>query len=181
MTKRSFTLLLAIATAVNVLWAGAVTFRVLIDLPARHRLGPTAFAELSRATDLDRGLILYPVAAISSGVLAGAACFVAARMRAPRFVRAETAAAALACALVLVVTAWAAPIMFHIGAATDPEVLTRLADRFALLTNLRAVFADLAALALFCALSALALRGAEAKPGEQSAGKVEDRRAPAHP
>lgn len=160
MTKTRFILLLAIATGVNVMWAGAVTFRVLIDLPARHQLGPLVFAELSRATDLARGLVFYPVAAVGSALLACAAWFFAARTRAPRFVRVLTAAAVLACALVLAVTAWAAPIMFRIGAASDPEMLTRLADRFALLTDVRAVFADLGALALFCGLSSIALRAA---------------------
>ena len=82
MTKKRFTLLLAIATAVNVLWAGAATFRVLIDLPARHRLGPVAFAELSRATDLARGLVFYPMAGIGSALLACAAWFFAVRTRA---------------------------------------------------------------------------------------------------
>ena len=160
MTKRPFVLLLAIATGVNMLWAGAVTFRVLIDIPARDQLGPLGFAELSRATDLARGLVFYPVAAIGSASLASAAWLLAARARAPRLVRVQTAAAAMACALVLVVTAWAAPTMFRIGASVDPTMLTRLADRFALLTDVRAVFADLGALALLCALSSIALRAA---------------------
>ena len=160
MTKKRFILLLAIATGINVMWAGAVTFRVLVDLPARHQLGPLVFAELSRATDLARGLVFYPVAAVVSALLAFAAWGFAVRTRASRFVRGQTAAAVLACALVLAVTAWAAPIMFRIGAGTDPEMLTRLADRFALLTDVRALLADLGALALFCALSSIALRAA---------------------
>lgn len=161
--KTRLVLLLAIATGVNVMWAGAVTFRVLIDLPARHPLGPLAFAELSRATDLAWGLVFYPAAAIGSALLAGGACFVAARTRAPLFVRVQTSIAAAACALVLAVTAWAAPIMFRIGAASDPELLTRLANRFALLTDVRAGLADLGALSLFCALSRIALRAATAE------------------
>jgi hypothetical protein len=50
----------------NTLWAGAATFRVVVDLPARHRIGPIAFAALSRAADLATGLVFYRVAAIGS-------------------------------------------------------------------------------------------------------------------
>ena len=130
MTKKWFILLLAIATGVNVMWAGAATFRVLIDLPARHRLGPLVFAELSRATDLDRGLVFYPIAGVGSALLAGAACLIAVRTRASHFVHIQTAVANVAWALV------------------------------ALLTNLRAIFIDLGSLGLFCAMSSMALRAA---------------------
>jgi hypothetical protein len=158
-TRKSFVLLVAIAAGVNLMWAGGVTFRVLVDLPARHRLGPFAFAELSRATDLAHGLVFYPVGAIGSAALAAMAWFFAARTRASRIVRTQAATASVACLLVLAVTAWAAPIMIHIGSApTDPELLTRLADEFTFLTNVRAVLADLGALGLLCALSTIALR-----------------------
>jgi hypothetical protein len=140
MTRKSSVLLLATAAGVNLMWAGAATFRVLVDLPARHRLGPLGFAELSRATDLARGLVFYPVGAIGSAALAATAWFFATRTRASPVVRTQTATASVACLLVLAVTAWAASIMFHIGAApADPELLTRLAERFVLLTNVRAV------------------------------------------
>ena len=65
-------MLLACAAGLSSAWAGAVTFRVLIDLPARHRIGALAFAELSRATDLSRGLVFYPVGAIGVALLSTA-------------------------------------------------------------------------------------------------------------
>ena len=45
-------LVVAAATVFEGIRAGAGTFRLLLDLPARHRLGPGAFAAFSRATDL---------------------------------------------------------------------------------------------------------------------------------
>lgn len=154
---RGFVALLGIAAGVNLAWAGAVTFRVLVDLPSRHRIGPAAFAELSRATDLSVGLIFYPVCAISSALLACAACATAVRGKAALVVRQQTAVAAAAAVLVLAVTARAAPLMFQIGAATDSPAIEGLADRFATLTDLRALLADIAGVALLGALMASAL------------------------
>lgn len=146
----------------NLTWAGAVTFRVLIDLPARHRIGPVAFAELCRATDLSGGLVFYPVLAIGSAVSACAAWLSAWRTKAPRYVRWLAAAAASSTLLVLGVTGRAAPVMFRIGASpNDPNVIGPLADQFTALTNVRAVLADAAAGALLWALTSCALRTAQ--------------------
>lgn len=161
--RKSFVILLAAAVGTNTLWAGAATFRVLVDLPARHRLGPTAFADLSKATDLAAGLVFYPTAAIGSALLSCATWFVAARTRAPPPVRRATALAAIATLSVLALTTQAASLMFHIGAApSDPGLLADLADRFTLLTNLRALAADVAAIALLYALTICALRDGRA-------------------
>jgi hypothetical protein len=156
--RNRFVLLLALAVGVNVSWAGAITFRVLIDLPARARIGAVAFAELSRATDLSSGLVFYPLAGVGSAVVSLLAWVVAGRSRASRAVRHLTAAAAVSALLVLVVTTRAAPIMFEIGSSqNDVAVLAALADRFSLLTQIRAVLADLAATAVLAALTACAL------------------------
>ena len=90
--KKSFVALLGIAAGVSLAWAGAVTFRVTIDLPARHRIGPVAFAEFSRATDLSGGLVFYPVLAVGSALLSCAVWLAAARTKAPRTIRWPAAA-----------------------------------------------------------------------------------------
>jgi len=137
--RTKFIALLTVAAAFNALWAGAATFRVLIDLPARHVIGPVAFADLSRATDLSSGLVMYPVAAIGSALLAVAALIVARGVHAPRPVLVRTAVATAATVAVLAVTVFAAPIMFTIGASADDALrLAPLEDRFTLLTDLRA-------------------------------------------
>jgi hypothetical protein len=161
-TRSRLVLLLALAVGVNVSWAGAVTFRVLIDLPARSRIGPVAFAEFSRATDLSTGLAFYPIAGFSSAAVAVATWLVARRRRAPPPIQVPAGVAAVSTLLVLVVTLWAAPIMFQIGSSpNDAAVLASLADRFARLTQLRALLANLAAASLLAALTVCALQGEE--------------------
>ncbi len=157
--KKSFVALLGVTAGVNLAWAGAVTFRVLIDLPARHRIGPVAFAELSRATDLSRGLVFYPALAVGSAFLSCAVWLAAVRTKARPSIRWQAAAAAVSALLVLVVTTQAAPIMFRIGASpNDPATIQPLADRFTALTNIRALLADTGAVALLWALTTCALR-----------------------
>jgi hypothetical protein len=164
--KRSLVVMLALTLGTNALWADAATFRVLVDLPPRHRIGPLAFAELSKATDLASGLVFYPAAAIGSAILCCVTWFLAARTRAPRSVRVATAIAAACTLLVLAMTTQAAPLMFRIGSAPpDPVLIADLADRFTWWTNLRAVSADLAAVALLYALTACALQGSRAEEG----------------
>ncbi len=156
---KSFVVLLTAAAGFNLVWAGAATFRVLVDLPARHRLGAVAFAELSRATDLSAGLVFYPVSALGACALSCAVAM-AARASASRRVRRAAMVAAICSLAVLALTTQAAPIMFRIGAsANDASAVESLGDRFTFLTNFRAAFAVLAAVALQYALGECALRG----------------------
>jgi hypothetical protein len=158
-SRTKFIALLTVAAAFNAFWAGAVAFRVLLDLPARHRIGAVAFADLSRATDLSWGLLLYPVAGIGSALLAGATLIAARKVRAPRPVQVRTILATVAAMAVLGVTVFAAPIMFAIGASADDAArLVLLEDRFALLTDVRAAFGAIGAIALVIALAQCALR-----------------------
>jgi hypothetical protein len=160
--KKSLIVVLAVAAGWNLTWAGALTFRVVIDLPARHRIGSAAFANLSRATDLSGGLVFYPVLAVGSCLLACAAGWAAWRTKAPRSIRWLSVVGVVSTALVLGVTTQAAPLMFLIGdSATNAALIGPLADRFTALTNARAFLADVGAVALLCALTACALRAAE--------------------
>ena len=52
--KMVFPLIMATTAVFEGLRAGAGTFRLLLDLPARFRIGPVAFADFSRATDCQR-------------------------------------------------------------------------------------------------------------------------------
>ena len=75
----------------------------------------------------------------------------------------------LSALLVLGVTTQAAPIMFRIGASpNDPAAIEPLADRFAALTNTRALLADAGAVALLWALTTCALRAAAGQMTECS-------------
>jgi hypothetical protein len=153
-------LILAAATAFDALRAGAGTFRLLIDLPSRSRIGSVAFAEFSRATDLSTtGIVFYGLYGIGGALLTGFTWFAAQRARAPRTIRRLTAGAFVSSVLILAATTQAAPLMWHVGESpNDPAVLAQLLDRFAAWTTFRILCGDLSFAMLLCALTLFALR-----------------------
>ncbi len=153
------TWLLVVTTGFEGLRAGAGTFRMLIDLPARAQVGAVVFADFSRATDLSpAGYIFYALYGIGGALLTCGTWIVAGRVRAPLVIRRLSALASLCSLLVLGMTARAAPLMWRIGSeSNNPEVLTGLLDRFVFWTNLRIVAADLSFLAILSALAYVAL------------------------
>ena len=153
------TWLLAVTTAFEGLRAGAGTFRMLIDLPARARVGAVAFADFSRATDLSTaGYIFYALYGIGGAVLTSGTWIVARRVRAPVVIRRLSAFAACCSLLILAMTARAAPLMWRVGSeSNNAAVLKGLLDRFVFWTNLRIVATDLSFLAVLCALTYVAL------------------------
>jgi hypothetical protein len=155
---RGLLVLIACTIAFDALFAGGATFRVLVDLPARHRIGPLAFQEFSRATDLSRGLVYYPIGGIGSAVLTVTTWIVALRHGVPRRVSRLLALAAGCSLLVLVFTIPAAPLMFRIGSAPgNPQLVSSLLDRFTRWTIARAVWSDVAMLAMIAAMAAFVL------------------------
>jgi hypothetical protein len=147
-------LLLAFTCAFDGVRAGAGTFRALLDLPARSQIGPVAFAELSRATDLSpRGVAFYALYGAGGLVLTAATAWVVFRARAPKATRRLTLLAALSSVAILLLTLLAAPLMWRIGSSpNDPMLLADLEDRFVALTIPRIVLADLSFLATLSAL-----------------------------
>jgi hypothetical protein len=166
MVPRKLTRLLVVTTAFEAFRFGAGTFRALLDLPARHVIGPVAFAAFSRATDLSpTGIAFYVLYGFGGLLLTGATWIGAARVGAPRVVRRLAATAALSSLAILAFTTQAAPLMFRIGKSPDESgVLADLLDRFTVWTNLRIVLADLS---FFCVLSALAYLALRAPGGEK--------------
>jgi hypothetical protein len=156
---KSLVLLLAATSAFEGIRAGAGTFRLLLDLPARHRVGPVAFAAFSRATDLSTaGIVFYSAYGFGGAILTAATWIVASRARVRRSVRALGAVACFCSVMVLALTTQAAPLMWRVGSATnDPEQLTQLLDAFTFWTTLRVGLADLSFLAIVSALTMLAL------------------------
>jgi hypothetical protein len=152
---------LALATAFEAVRAGGGTFRILLDLPARHAIGAEAFAAFSRATDLSRAGVLFYVLYGVGGLLVTAAAFAAAwRARASMAVRRLTGAALVCSLLILALTTQAAPLMWAVGRSQpgDPAVGSLL-DRFTLWTDLRVLCADVSFGAILGALTWLAWRG----------------------
>lgn len=145
--------LLSVTTLAEGLRAGAGTFRLLIDLPARFTIGPVAFAALSRATDLSpRGIAFYSAYGIGGCLLTTAALVGAWRSRAQRLARATLAISCVCSVLVLVATTQAAPLMWQVGRlGNDPAALTDLLDRFAFWTALRVALVDISFLCVIAA------------------------------
>jgi hypothetical protein len=147
------------ATVFEGLRAGAGTFRILLDLPARVRLGPIAFAEFSRATDLSMtGVAFYVLFGFGGAVVTSLTWLIAVRSGAPRRIRRLLAVATISSLLILVMTAQAAPLMWQIGSSPpDPVLIGNLLDRFTIWTVLRVVCADVSFLAVLSAFTVAAL------------------------
>lgn len=151
---------LGVVTVFEGIRAGAGTFRLLLDLPARHSLGSIAFATFSGVTDLStRGVIFYAVYGFGGAVLTGAAWIMARRARADPLVRSLLIGACICSLLVLVFTTQAAPLMWQVGRVQKNAVLLEeLLDLFTFWTTLRVLLADLSFLAVVTALTLIAAR-----------------------
>ena len=151
---------IAVTTAFEGIRAGVGVLRALLDLPARLHIGPAAFAEFSRATDLSKtGIAFYVIYGFGGAFLTGTVWILAVRTRALIVVRRLSAVAAVCSILILALTTQAAPLMFRIGSApSDSVVLQNLLDRFTFWTDLRIACACISFLAMLGALTALASR-----------------------
>ena len=122
--------LVAVATAVDGLLAGASLDASIKQLPARHRIGVRAFSAYSRAADLGTGLFWYAALGISGALLTVAAAVwalapgLAVRQSLPVLV-----AGGLAIAHSLT-TARAAPINWSQRAAEGEPALASVFQRF---------------------------------------------------
>src|SRR5215471_19998043 len=56
--------LTATATVMSGLFGGVALQKLMVELPARNRVGAIAFAKYARASDLGNGLYVYPAFAI---------------------------------------------------------------------------------------------------------------------
>jgi membrane associated rhomboid family serine protease len=113
------------------LLAGLSLDKVIVQLPARRRIGVTAYAAYARAADLGNGIVFYAAVGVGAAVLTLAAFAVAATLGASGTVTGLLAAAAALSLLYSAATGRAAPTMFQIGRAGDTEAaLTPLLTRF---------------------------------------------------
>lgn len=151
--------LLAIATAVDGLLAGASLDQSIKQLPARHRIGMRAFSAYSRASDQANGLLWYVPLGAGGALLTLAAAIWALGLS----LRAEQVvplllAGGLAIAHSLT-TARAAPINWSQLTVADDEVaLARIFQRFERWQTLRAILQLATFLIMVWALLVNALR-----------------------
>ena len=120
------------ALVVDGLLAGLSLDKVIVQLPARRKIGVTAYAAYARAADLGNGIAFYATVGVGAALLTITAFVVAAAQGAPGDVTALLAAAAGLSLLHSAATGRAAPAMFQVGRAGDDEAaLTPLLTRFA--------------------------------------------------
>ncbi len=112
--------------------AGLSLDKVIVQLPARRRIGVTANAAYARAADLGNGIAFYAAVGVGAAALTLAAFAVAAGTGAPAAVTGLLAAGALLSLAHSAMTGRAAPTMFQIAKAGATEAaLTPLLTRFA--------------------------------------------------
>ena len=112
--------------------AGLSLDKVIVQLPARRRIGVAAYAAYARAADLGNGIAFYPGVGVGAAVVTLAAFGVAAGRGTPGPVTGLLAAAAALSLVHSALTGRAAPVMFRIGrAGDDPAALAPLLARFA--------------------------------------------------
>jgi len=151
-TRQAIWLPLA-AVVANGLLVGASLDQSIKQLPARRRIGVTAFAAYSQDADLRNGIPWYATLGLGAPALTLAAAAVG-RHQPPAQRRALVLAAGLSVGHLLV-TAVAAPVNFsqrtHTG---DPAALARVFDTFERLTAVRTVLQAATLAAMVWALAA---------------------------
>jgi hypothetical protein len=120
------------ALVANGILAGLSLDKVIVQLPARRRIGVTAYAAYARVADLGNGIAFYAAVGVGAAALTIAAYAVAVALRAPGAVTGLLAAGAALSVAHSAMTGRAAPVMFKIGrAGCDQAVLAPLLVRFA--------------------------------------------------
>jgi hypothetical protein len=135
----TFVLIVA-ATAANGLLAGASLDQSIKQLPARHKIGPVAYSEYSRASDLGPGILWYRILGVGAAVLTIAAAVSALVQGVPPASATPLYVAAGLALLHSLATTRAAPTNFsQRRVAKDEAALARVFDRFERWQTLRVV------------------------------------------
>jgi len=135
------TLGLAVAAAVaNGLMAGATLDQSVKQLPARHRIGPVAYAAYARAADLTGGLRWYPALAAVVVLSTGAAVVTGLLDHPDRWRVVALLAVGVGTVAHMLVTARAAPTVLSLRRLPDDDAdrIAAVLERFARLQTLRA-------------------------------------------
>jgi len=142
------------ALAGNGILSGLSLDKVIVQLPARRRIGSISYAAYARAADLGHGVVLYAVTGVGTALVTVAAFGYAVVSEASTVTTGWLGAAAALSLLHSAATAVAAPTMMRIGRSADrEEILAPLLTRFARASAIRAVL-QVATLATVLAVAA---------------------------
>ena len=149
--------LVALATAVDGLLAGASLDQSIKQLPARHRIGVVAFSEYSRASDLANGVLWYAGLGIGGAGVTIAAAVGALVLGVSDRQRLPLLLAGLLAIGHSFATARAAPInLGQRSAAGDEAALKHIFDRFERWQTARAILQLATFLVMLWALASAA-------------------------
>lgn len=133
--------LVVLAAIPHLILGGSGVDRLVVHLPARHRIGAVAYARYARATDMGNGFYLYPLLGIGGPLLTFAALAVALIQGAPTMVVALLASASVLSILHSLTTVRAAPTMMRVGRSEErEELIAPLLDRFTFWSWFRSIF-----------------------------------------
>jgi hypothetical protein len=134
----TFVLIVA-ATAASGLLTGASLDQSIKQLPVRHKIGPVAYSQYSRASDLGPGILWYAILGVGAAVLTTAAAVAAFFQGVPPASAMPLYVAAGLAVLHSLATTQAAPTNFsQRGVAEDEAALAQVFDRFERWQTLRA-------------------------------------------
>lgn len=149
--------LVALATAIDGVLAGASLDQSIKQLPARHRIGILAFSEYSRASDHANGVRWYSTLGIGGAGLTLAAAAGGLVLRVSDEQRLPLLLAGLLALAHSFTTARAAPInLSQRSAAGDEKALKRIFDRFERWQTVRAILQLATFLVMLWALASAA-------------------------
>ncbi len=132
--------LLVLSTIADGLFGGIALQKLLVELPARKKIGAVAFGAYARASDLGNGRIVYPAFAIGGFLIKGLLLLLAWHGNAPVALLAPLTFAMAFSVGILVMTSFAAPQMLRVRAAADTEqALAPLLEKFVTYSVPRAV------------------------------------------
>jgi hypothetical protein len=130
------TWMLIATTVVTGVGAGATLDQAIKQLPARHRIGPSAYADYVRAADLGNGLIWYPILGIGTTLVTLATVLVGFLHDRNGATTAGLYAIAAGLAVQLGASVRAAPTLLGLKKGADPAATL---DKFARSNAIRAV------------------------------------------
>jgi hypothetical protein len=143
------------AIACESILAGAALDQLVVQLPARQKLGTAAYAAYLRATDAANGRVLYPIVGLLSNATTIGAFVLALWLRAPLLLSALFGVAAASGVAAFLVTRQAIPVMSQLAAGGADDSAGSLVDR--LVGNARSR-APLFFLTFACLLATIVVR-----------------------
>jgi hypothetical protein len=119
--------------------AGFSLDKVIVQLPARRRMGVVDYAGYARAADLGNGVVFYAVVGVGAAVLTIAGFAVALAVNAAATVEALLGTGAVLSVLHSAATGRAAPMIHAVGRSEDTDAaVAPLLTRFARWSQVRA-------------------------------------------